>query len=184
MNLIVLQEFFESYSIGSIILAVAIGLINFLLGKIFGEKIKGALLFIPFILGVALNYLYKLIFVGNATLDGATLSAGVVSGSLSFALKGLLSNLIKGKKLPDGKRAVIITGLIEGYVKSDCIDLVVSLIEEVFVSVDGDKNVQQSEVISKIALHIKSNSDDCEKTDYVALATLIFASVKQTENSI
>lgn len=184
MNLIVLQEFFESYSLGSIIMAVAIGLINFLVDKLLSKKVKGLTHILPFLLGVLFNYLCGLIFNGNTAFNGATISAGIVSGSLSFALKGILCRILKGNSLPNGKRAIVITGLIEGHVKQDCVDVVVNLIEQVFTSIDGQTNVQESEVISQIALHISRNSrNDGNKTDFIALASLIFASVKQTEHS-
>ena len=181
MNLIVLQEFFSDYSIGTIVTAVVISIITYLISKLsFPKVVKVLTYFLPFVLGIIIQYVCSIVNTGSWSFSYAILSAGIMSGSLSFAIKMILHRIFRGDKLPTSKRSIIITGLIDGYVKKDSVDVVVNLIERVFIEKGENPHVEKSEIITEIAFHIEQNViEGTQNLDATALASLIFASVKQ-----
>lgn len=176
MNLIVLQNFFASYSLPSIIIATICFAMVFLLDRLVKNKaIKRLFYLLPFVIGVILNFVYNLIIGASPIFDAQVLSAGIVSGSLSIIIKVTINKILSGQKLPQSKRAIVITGLIEGHVKKDSVNLVANLIEGIFT--ENPDGTTECEIISKIALTIEENSQS--EYDFHALATVIFASVKK-----
>lgn len=181
MNFIFLQEFFADYSIGSILLAVVISLIVYFIDKIPMNKIVDKFCYaIPFVLGIAFNFVYNLIASGIAVMNAEVISAGIMSGSLSVAVRVIVNRLLKGQPLPKNKQALIITGLIEGYVDQNNVTTSVEFIQKFFD--EGNCAMEDNEIITQIALHLSQNSQNgFTDGDMTALATLIFASVKQTK---
>ena len=93
----------------------------------------------------------------------------------------ILQKIANGDKLPTSKRSIIISGIIEGYVKKESVEVVVNLIERVFIEKGENPCVEEAEIITEIAFHIEKNTvDGMDSVDATALASLIFASVKQT----
>lgn len=179
-NLIFLQNFFADYSVSCIVISIIISLIVCLIDKF---SIKGIITklnyALPFILGISFNFVYNLI-IGQINSNGAqVVSAGFMSGSLSFAMKVIVSSLLKGESLPESKTAIIITGLIQGYVSKNDVESSVKFIEELFVEGQG---IEETQIVAEIALHLSQTSmQDLSEGDITALATLIYASVKQTK---
>ena len=93
-------------------------------------------------------------------------------------MKVILSSLLKGEKLPQSKIAIIITGLIQDYVNENEVESSVKFIEALFV----EGQVDEGQIITQIALHLSQNTQsEITEGDITALATLIYASVKQTK---
>ena len=178
-NLIFLQQFFADYSASCIIISVIISIIVCLIDKFSVKGLVAKLNYaLPFVLGIFFNIIYNLI-VGQIVSNGAqVVSAGFMSGSLSFAMKVILTSLLKGGKLPQSKIAIIITGLIQGYVNENEVESSVKFIEALFV----EGQIEETQIITQIALHLSQNTqDEITEGDITALATLIYASVKQTK---
>ena len=73
-----------------------------------------------------------------------------------------------------------LTGLIEGYVDQNNVTTSVEFIQKFFD--EGNCAMEDNEIITQIALHLSQNSQNgFTDGDMTALATLIFASVKQTK---
>ena len=178
MNLIQIQEFFADYSLSSIIIASVTLLVTFLTDKLLRNKTAKIIsAFFPFILGIVLTYLKTLIFDGVFAFTLSTVSAGFMSGWLSVMIKVIIKRTISGQKPFIEKDVAVIIGLIEGYVKSDCIDGVATFIRELIAM---DDNTEPDDVIKDIADTLTQNAVE-NQSDFTALAGLIFASVKQTK---
>lgn len=176
MNLIVLQNFFASYSLPSILIATIGSVLTLVLDKLVKNKtVKRLFYLLPFIVGIILNFVYNLIIEESPVFSTQVLSAGIMSGSLSIIIKVTINKLLSGQKLPQSETAIVITGLIEGHVKRDSVSDVANLIEGIFT--ENSDGITECEIISKIALTIQQNSQS--EYDFHALATVIFASVKK-----
>ena len=178
-NLIFLQQFFADYSTSCIVISVIISIIVCLIDKFSVKGLIAKLNYaLPFVLGILFNIVYNLI-VGQITSNGAqVVSAGFMSGSLSFAKKVIISSLLKGEKLPESKIAIIITGLIQDYVNENEVESSVKFIEALFV----EGQFEETQIITQIALHLSQNTQaEITQGDITALATLIYASVKQNK---
>lgn len=176
MNLIILKEFFANYSLPSIVMAIMIYIIVQASERLTtNKKVKSILGVLPFVLGMLFNLVYNFIITNQFSINTQILSAGFMSGWLSLAIKVIIDKIIKGEKLPNDKYALVITGLIEGYVPKDAIISVCRYIEEIL-----DCKENEVDTIGKIAQHLSVNAiDGFSSNDMLALAGLIFASTQQ-----
>lgn len=99
MNLESLTDFFAVYSLPSVIIAIIIAIICILVDKLFLKKIYyGIRAYLPFVLGIIFYILYDLIFNGiSPKINELSVSAGLVSGSLSSVFFSLIRRIVTGK---------------------------------------------------------------------------------------
>ena len=180
MNLILIQDFFADYSISSVIIAIIVGIATYFTSKIKTlSKQRSFLYLLHFFLSIALTFVYNLILGKQNALNLQTLSAGIMSGSLSLVIKVLLNKIINGEKLPNDKVSLLIAGLIDGYVKKDAIQVVISFVKGLLCGEESSATAED-DAINQIAFNLKQHSfEDYTDGDIFALACLIFASVKQ-----
>ena len=176
MNFIDIQNFFADYSLSSVIIACIVCAITFFTDKLLRNKtVKLLGTLIPFILGIIFVYLKSLIFDHVFALSLSTVSAGFMSGWLSIVIKVIIKRATAGQKEVIDQDLAVIIGIIEGYVKNDCIDGVATFIKELIATCCEN---EPDNVIKNIADTLTQNAVD-EQFDFTAIAGLIFASVKQ-----
>jgi hypothetical protein len=177
LNLIDLHEFFADYSLSSVVIACIVCAITFFTDKLKRNKaVKTISSFVPFVLGIVLTCFNNLIFDGKIEFSASTLSAGFMSGWLSVMIKVIIKRVISGQKPLNMDSTAVIIGLIEGYVKSECLEAVADFIKEVIFSCQKDSGSAIEGIAKKLT---ETAQDQFADTDLKSLAGLIFASVKQ-----
>lgn len=179
MEIVLLKDFIFSYGLPTVVISVAVGVISLLVEKILKVKLPKLLLtYAPFILAVVLHIAYDTIFVlKNFSISMQSVYAGLISGSLSIIIKETAKKILSGKRVNLSATAILIEGLITGYVKSDCIVQTAILLESVIA--DGKEN--DSLIREKIYSTLKENSEHVDEQDLIRLATLIIATVTAIE---
>lgn len=182
MNLITIQDFFADYSVSSVVMAGLIFTVIYFLDKInLSKSFRRILFLLPFALGILFSFVYNLILTKNAEFTLEVIYAGLISGSLSVIIKVTITKIIKGEPLPKTKAQLLITGLIEGYVKKESITIVIQFIENLFVEIETS-NLTENQVIEQIANELKKHTTSVLKEgDLITLASLIYTTVLQTK---
>ena len=175
MELNLLKEFLLSYSLPTIIIAVAVGFVGFLTEKFINVKIPQFILtYAPFIVAVLLYFAYDMLFLVKAFyLRSESLYAGILSGSLSVIIKETVKKIVSGKPVNLSATTLLIEGLITGYVKNGAITKTAILVENIL----RERKDEQDDVKFEVATALKNNSDGLDEQDLLSLASLIITSV-------
>ena len=178
MNYVYLTDFLVSYSLPTIFIACIVAVANLLVDCLVKKKIP--LLtssYMPFLLAVVLYFAFDMIFVSKAfTFNEQTLYAGILAGSLSLIINGIINRIRKGKPLTVSQTVLIIEGIISGYVSEENLSATARALDEHI-------SVEQEPSASTIAQIIKSNSDmRLTDEDYLAIAKLILTAVIENNN--
>lgn len=178
MELNLLKEFLLSYSLPTAIIALIVGIVGFLTERFIKVKIPQFILtYAPFALSVIIYFAYNMIFVVKAFYFNAeVIYAGLLSGSLSVIIKETIKKLISGKRVNLSATALLIEGLISGYVKNGAIANTAVLIESII-----NKKDDQTKTTEKVFDTLKDNSTDIDEQDLLSLAALIIAAVTAIE---
>ena len=177
MNLIDIHKFFADYSLSSVVIAIIVCAITFFTDKLLRNKaVKNLSSLLPFVLGIVLTFFNNLIFNGKIEFSATTLSAGFMSGWLSVMIKVIIKRVLNGQKPLNMDSTAVIIGLIEGYVKSECLEAVAGFIKEIIFSCQKDHGEAINGITEKL---VENAQEPFAETDFKTLAGLIFASVKQ-----
>ena len=178
MELNLLKEFLLSYSLPTVIIALIVGIVGFLTERFIKVKIPQFILtYAPFVISVIIYFAYNMIFVVKAFyFNTEVVYAGLLSGSLSVIIKETIKKLISGKRINLSTTALLIEGLINGYVKNDALSSTAVLIENII-----NKKDDQTKTTESIFATLKDNSTDIDEQDLLSLAALIIAAVTAIE---
>lgn len=178
MELNLLKEFLLSYSLPTVIIALIVGIVGFLTERFIKVKIPQFILtYAPFVISVIIYFAYNMIFVVKAFyFNTEVVYAGLLSGSLSVIIKETIKKLISGKRINLSATALLIEGLINGYVKNDALSSTAVLIEKII-----NKKDDQTKTTESVFATLKDNSTDIDEQDLLSLAALIIAAVTAIE---
>lgn len=168
MNFIDVLIFLQSYSLPTVLIALAVSVIFFALDKILKNKIPKAIItFIPPLLCALIYFAYDMIFVSHAfRLNAETLSAGVICSSVHLIITAVINAVFKS----------VTTGKI---VKVNFTPEVLAISESVKNYVAKDK---ENEVAEKIASYLDSQFNGNEITKDERLTAEILEILKAENN--
>ncbi len=178
MELNLLKEFLLSYSLPTVIIALIVGVVGFLTERFIKVKIPQFILtYAPFIISVIIYFSYDMIFLIKAFyLRNEVIYAGLLSGSLSVIIKEVIKKLISGRPVNLSATALLIEGLISGYVKNSALANTAILIESII-----NKKEERSKTTEDVFATLKDNSTDIDEQDLLSLATIIITAVTAIE---
>ena len=161
-------DFFSYYSLPSVIIAVVIAIVCFILDKFALKKVSFNIrAYLPFLFGIVLYIIYDLIFVGTRPIfSELTISAGLVTGSLASVFFSVIKRIISGKGLSRmaSPLALLIESIILPIVKENKIDCVVVAIEKLLTENEFTSHEQTiDEIVSVLDRHSFENITKDEK---------------------
>jgi len=174
MDFILLKDFLAYYSLPTLIVAVIVSTLTIIAYMIFGKKMPNLVRsFLPFVLSVILYFFYDMLVINNAfVFKTDALYAGILSGSLSVIIFKAVKKIANGKPLTLSATALLIEGLIEGYVSKNALvdtvnaietlckdeskkDTIINDVKEILsASIDGDAS--EEELLKISALLVKA----------------------------
>lgn len=175
MEFALYTEFFSSFSLPTLIIAIIVATACSIADKILKDKISYAIKNqIPFILSVILNFLYDAIFVSfELAFSGEALLSGILSGSVATIITTLVSKITNGECIDANKGAtlLLIEGLLRGLLPDSAITEAAFAIEQILLG--SDKNSSQTDgedfikhkekqTIEQIVSIIKQNKTDVQ----------------------
>ena len=148
MNLIMLKDFFTEYSAQTIVIALIVAVIKLVADKFLTTKTaKRFTWYLPFMVGIGLNYLYQFAFVGASKFDDSLFYAGGLSGALAYAFALIIKKIYRGEPLPTNPAHAVIEGLVDGYVNTETVQEVTCVIYKHYVEYG---NLQDDTALEKI----------------------------------
>ena len=176
MNINYIDEFFSSYSLPSIIIAIIIAVICIVIDKFLLKKVSFNIrAYLPFLLGIVFYIMYELIFKGNVKVfTRYILTAGLVSGSLAGVIFAIIRKVISGKGVKNvlSPLALLIESIIFPIVCENKLESAVKSIEKLLNETDEDAT--EEHVTDKVADELsRHSSENITKIEIFTSAKLI-----------
>ena len=171
-------DFFSQYSLPSLLIALTVAIIYFIVDKFLFSKITFKFkVLVPFFLGIIFYLLYDVIFVGTKPVfNSGTFSMGFVAGSLSSVMFAVIRRLFSKNGLKNislSPIALLVESIIYPMMEESKLRIAVLAIEKLLTSAFIDFGDEQA-VIDDIAEIINNNSDkELPKSHCEATAKLI-----------
>ncbi len=180
MEYVYLTDFFATYSLPALLIAVIVSIITFLINRYLSEKLpKTFCSYLPFLLAIILYLAYDMIFICHAfKINVNSIYAGMLCGSMSLIIGGALARIKKGKPLSVSQTVLLIESLLTGYVISENLSTTASEVESLIAETEEGTNADS------IAMTIKENSvEGLDENDFIKLAKLIITAIFSSKKS-
>ncbi len=174
MEYVYLTDFFANYSLPTLIIAVVVSIITFLLNRFLSSKLSiGTRSYLPFIISIAFYLAYDMIFVCKAfEINVNSLYAGMLCGSMSLIIGGALSRIKKGKPLSVSQTVLLIENILTGFVHSENLTQTATSVENLIAETE---DATDADVIAQT---IKENSvEGIDESEFIRLAKLIITAI-------
>ncbi len=174
MEYVYLTDFFATYSLPTLIIALAVSVITFVINKFLANKLSKAVRsYLPFIISILLYIGYDMIFVSKAfSINVNSLYMGVLCGSMSLIIGGALARIKKGKPLSVSQTVLLIESILTGFVQAENLTKTACSVEEL-IGTD-----EENTSTDNIAKTIKENSvDGIDEGEFLRLAKLIITAI-------
>ncbi len=173
--------FFENYSLQTIIISVIVATISLIVNNFFRDKLSAVLLsFLPFAIGILLNFAYMLIAVGiKSIVIQDILSTGILCGSLSLCVTSFIKKIADGKHTELSALTEVIERTLGEHLVQHSLSIAVMEIKNQLVNgLTGDANDEQleKEIVDIIKKYQEKELGD---EQVLALAKLVISAVKQ-----
>ncbi len=179
MNIILIKDFFLSYSIVTIVIAGIVSILSILADKFLEEKIPLYIRkYAPFLIAILLSIAYDMIFNIKAfEVNENAFASGLISGSISYVIKSIINKIISGKGVNFDPIVMIIEQLLIGYVSSDSITKTAIVISEIV-----KREIDDEEVKEQILTALKDNSNsEYLRDELLPLVDLIKSSIENLD---
>ncbi len=178
MDYLFLQDFFVSYSLPTLAIALIACIVRLILEKSFKKLSKQFLSYIPFLLAILLYFGYDMIFViHKVSFTKGAFYGGILSGSLSVIFYSSINKISKGKPLGANATILLIEGILNEYVSQDILTKTALEIEKV-LSIEDD-TVMHQQVVDTLTY----NCTNISSADVIHLAKLIITGAKSIKKT-
>jgi hypothetical protein len=175
MDYLLLKDFLTTYSLPTLIVAIIVGIIGFIAEKFIVKKPSSAVSLGVFVLALILYVGYDMAFNYRAfVLTAQSLSAGLLSGSLSAVVKNTAKKISQGKPIPLSTTVLLIETIIEGYVDEKNLSATALSLDEVIRS-GRDKKAQT--VIDEVAKKLSVSGIQIPPTELSQFSEFIIKAV-------
>ena len=175
MNYNYLTEFFASYSLPTIIIAIIVAVVSLLVNGFLKDKLNAIIrTYLPFAFAIILYFAFDMIFVFKAFIfKEQTLYAGILAGSLSMVITSIINRIRKGKPLTVSQTILIIEGILNGYIPEQNLSSTAKALE-------SEIEKSQTPCVDTLAQIIKNNSStQLDNDEYLLIARLILTAVME-----
>ncbi len=180
MEYVYLKDFFSTYSLPTLIIAVIVSAITFVLHRFLSNKLSvSARSYIPFIIAIGLYLAYDMIFVCKAfKINVNSIYMGVLCASMSLVIGGALARIKDGKPLSVSQTVLLIEAILTGFVHSDSLTQTATAVDKLIAETEEDTNADS------IAQTIKQNSiEGVDEGEFIRLAKLIITAIFSSKKS-
>lgn len=187
MNFIDLLIFLQSYSLPTVIIAISVSAIFFLVNLIFKDKIPAVInTFLPPLLCILIYFLVDVLLL-NGSAGVETLSAAIICASLSFVITAIIQKIKSGKTdvltAPLSPEALAIEEVINDYVDKDALYSITEQILTILCAEKFDNEKISDELANKIADLISYNAITPSTSEqFIALAYTVIVTYKALKN--
>ncbi len=178
MDYLLLQDFFVSYSLPTLTIAITTCIVRLTLEKFFKKLYKLFFSYIPFLFAILLYFGYDMIFVTSKfVFTKEAFYGGVLSGSLSVIFYSSINKICKGKPISASATILLIEGILNQYVTQDVLAKTAIEIEKVLLI--EDDTIMHQQVVETLTYNCSNISGD----EVVHLAKLIIAGAKSIKET-
>ena len=177
MDYILLKDFLARYSLPTLIIAFVCAIASIIIDLCFKQRLPRLVKsYIPFLTAIVLYFAYDMIFVLKAfSFSDASFYAGILSGSLSVLIKKTALKIAQGKNIGISATALLIEGLLSGYVSDGALTETARVLEKILLS----ENLDENDAVDQVILTIKEKVEvEKSETELMHLAKLIVSAVK------
>ncbi len=174
MEYVYLTDFFATYSLPTLIIAVVVSIITFLINRFLSAKLSvSTRSYLPFIISIAMYIAYDMIFVCKAfEINTNSLYAGMLCGSMSLIIGGALARIKKGKPLSVSQTVLLIESILSGFVHNESLTQTATSVEGLIAETEDATD------LDGIANKIKENSvEGIDDGEFIRLAKLIITAI-------
>ncbi len=174
MEYVYLKDFFATYSLPTLVIALIVSVITFIFNRFLSNKLsKSTRAYLPFIISIALYLAYDMIFVcGEFKINVNSIYAGVLCGSTSLVIGGALARIKTGKPLSVSQTVLLIESILAGFVEAESLSSTATAIEGLIADTEENTNADS------IANAIKENANDSiDESELIRLAKLIITAI-------
>lgn len=127
------QGFIECYGLPAVIISVIVAIVSIVLDLVFKDKFFTIKNYLPFLIAVALMFLYDIIFGSVFTTPTEITSAGVLCGSVSTGIFAFFKRIRCGKtNLNIDPKILLIEGILSGIIEDKNIESISKSALEIF----------------------------------------------------
>ena len=127
--------FLSSYSLPTLVISALVTVIMFFVCKFLQHKLPPAFTgYLPFLLGIAFNFIYMIIFIGiNALSVSEVLSVGFLCGSLSQVFSALVKRIFSGNLNDLNALSLVIEENLGVYIKKQSLTVCILDVKSLIV---------------------------------------------------
>lgn len=177
MDLFLLEDFFTSYSLATVLIATVSSVISLVINYLFKDKLHRIIsAFLPFILAVICYFIYEFIIISEQfLLSEKYFYAAVMCGSLSTVITSIINKIKSGKPLSLSPTLLLIEGLLSEFVDQKVLSSTAIEIEQM---INGHIEDETISLRDKILGKIKKVSPNLTVTEARFAATVLIEAVK------
>lgn len=177
MDLFLLEDFFTSYSLATVLIATVSSVISLVINYLFKDKLHRIIsAFLPFILAVICYFIYEFIIISEQfLLSEKYFYAAVMCGSLSTVITSIINKIKSGKPLSLSPTLLLIEGLLSEFVDQKVLSSTAIEIEQMINEHIEDETISLRD---KILSKIKKVSPNLTVTEARFAATVLIEAVK------
>ncbi len=177
MELSYLKNFFSSYSLATVLIAVLSAVIVLVVNKFWKNMPRLVRVYAPIVLALILEFSYDIIFVSHKFIFTVeAFSTGVISGSLATLFIAFINKYKSGEDFELDATVILIDELLGGYLSGKNRKLALSAITAIL----GDSNISEDKKrLDEVCAVIKKYSaDGFSQAEILALSELIIQTAK------
>lgn len=177
MDLFLLEDFFTSYSLATVLIATVSSVISLVINYLFKDKLHRIIsAFLPFILAVICYFIYEFIIISEQfLLSEKYFYAAVMCGSLSTVITSIINKIRSGKPLSLSPTLLLIESLLSEFVDQKVLSSTAIEIEQMINEHIEDETISLRD---KILGKIKKVSPNLTVTEARFAATVLIEAVK------
>ena len=177
MDIFLLEDFFTSYSLATVLIATVSSVISLVINYLFKDKLHRIIsAFLPFILAVICYFIYEFIIISEQfLLSEKYFYAAVMCGSLSTVITSIINKIKSGKPLSLSPTLLLIEGLLSEFVDQKVLSSTAIEIEQMINEHIEDETISLRD---KILSKIKKVSPNLTVTEARFAATVLIEAVK------
>ncbi len=171
---ILFNGFFDSCSLPTVIIAVAVTLVVFIINLLLKDKIpKTIKAFLPFSISLVAYIVFDIITIKAIIVREDALYAGFICASLSTVLTAVIRKIKRGESLPISANLLLIESLLTDLIEKDNLQQTASDIHD---TIENER--QQPDLTKKVSTIIENATSSLDQKQAEFIAVIIIQAVE------